>query len=427
MNVLLINSPVALMSPHARISPPLGIAYLGAYLREHGHGVELLDLNISGFNPRRLDLAISRLSPGLVGISAMTETYPNALRIARVVKELAPEIRVVLGGAHPSIVPAEVLAEPDVDFVIVGEGEEGLEGLVDALESPAPDFASIPGLAYVDADGTLRQNERAAPRDPDSFPLPARDLLSLQFYDDAFNVLTARGGCPHRCPFCSASFIWYGRHRARSPKAVVDEVELLGRTYGARFVFFVDDIFTLSRTWTLDFLAEMERLGGAVTWGCATRVDRVDEELLTAMARAGCTGIQFGIESGAQEILDSVKGIDKDTARDAVRWSVAAGITTSVSFMAPFPQDTVSTLAETFDFIEELVALGAEPLLSYTTPFPGTLFFEKAAELGVRVLTDDWELFDCKHVIMETRNLTAEQIEGIVAEGANRLGLSRSA
>jgi anaerobic magnesium-protoporphyrin IX monomethyl ester cyclase len=426
MRVLLINAPVARASLHARQSPPLGVAYLADAMRRAGHEVEVLDLNISGLNLRRLDAVMERVRPDLVGVSAHTETYPNALRVSRHLKEIAPDVRLVFGGPHPSIMPEEVLTEPSVDFVVVGEGERTLVELAAALESGSTDFMAIRGLGWTDA-GVAIVNERREPMSPGEVGLPARDLLSLEFYADALNVLTARGGCPYRCPFCSASFIWRGVHRQRSAKAVVDEVEMLARDYGARFVFFVDDIFTLNRRWVDELLSELERLGGLVMWGCATRVDLVDAELLVRMARAGCTGIQFGVESGSQTILDSVKHIEKHRALDAVRWAVAAGIRTTASFMVPFPDDTLETLHETFEFMGTLKDAGADLMMSYTAPFPGTLFYEKADELGLRILTDDWEQFDAKHIVMETRNLDAATIERVVEQEMGRLGLGRSA
>lgn len=425
MRILLINSPVSRTSPHSRVSPPLGLAYLAGYARGAGHELEILDLNLSGYNPKRIDLALKRLRPELVGISAFTETYPNALRIAGQVKEWDQTVPVVLGGSHPSILPEEVVAEDAVDFVVVGEGEQTLVELAAAL-GDGGDLGAVAGLVWK-RDGVPVVNERRPLLDPDSIGLPARDLLSLEFYTDAYNVLTARGGCPYRCPFCSASHIWSGRHRPRSPKAVVDEIELLVRQYGAAYVFFVDDIFTLRRDWVMEFLTEMERLGGAISWACGTRVDRVDDELLQAMAAHGCVGIQFGVESGSQVILDSVKGIDKDSALKAVRSSVAAGIRTTASFMVPFPQDTEETLRETFEFIGQLGDEGAEILMSYTTPYPGTEFYERADELGFRILTSDWGEYDAKHLVVETRALSAQRIDELVAEHATRLGLTKLA
>lgn len=145
------------------------------------------------------------------------------------------------------------------------------------------------------------------------------------------------------------------------------------------------------------------------------------------MARAGCTGIQYGIESGAQEILDSVKGIDKDSAVSAVRWAVAAGMSVTCSFMAPFPGDTEETLRETFVFMQTLRELGSQLSMSYTTPYPGTVFYEQAEELGVRILTRDWGEYDAKHLVMETANLTVEEIEAIVREAASAIGMSQTA
>jgi radical SAM superfamily enzyme YgiQ (UPF0313 family) len=425
MRILLINSPVSRPSPHARVSPPLGIAYLASYLRERGHEAHLLDLNVSGYNPKRVDLVLGRVRPQVVGVSAYTETYPNAVALAAQAKAFDPAVHVVLGGPHPSILPAEVLAETAADTVVIGEGEQTLAELVTALESGG-DLSAIAGLAWR-RSGEPVVNERRPLLEADAVGLPARDLLSLEFYPDAFNVLTARGGCPYRCPFCSASHIWEGRHRPRSPKAVVDELEMLVRDYGAGFVFFVDDIFTLRRSWVEELLGEMERLAGLFTWACGTRVDRVDEELLRAMAAHGCTGIQYGVESGSQSILDSVKGIEKERALEAVRWSVAAGIRTTASFMVPFPDDTEDTLRETFRFMETLKDEGAEILMSYTTPYPGTTFFDQADELGLRILTRDWGEYDAKHLIMETAHLSVADIELIVEEETGRLGLSKNA
>ncbi|MCE5202757.1 MAG: B12-binding domain-containing radical SAM protein [Actinomycetia bacterium] len=425
MRVLLFNAPVARLSIHAQVSPPLGLAYLASFLREHGHEVEVVDLNLSASSLQRAEVVLKRFQPDLVGMSVHTETYNNAVRYALRIKEWAPGVPIVFGGAHPSILPADVLQESCVDFVIVGEGERPLLSLVSALESGADGFASIPGLGYA-VDGVPQINARGATGDPDAYPYPAWDLLSFDFYENPFTVLTARGGCPYRCPFCSASFIWSGRHRQRSAVSVVDELAYLMREYGATHVFFGDDIFTLSRRWVREFLREMKRVAGQVTWACATRADLVDQQMLSDMAHAGCTGIQFGIESGSQAILDSVKGITKDAARRAVEWSVAAGIQPTVSFMVPLPDDTPETLDETFDFVAELKSAGADPSISYTAPFPGTLFYEKAEELGITVLSREWEEYDCKHAIIETTHLSAAQVEEITEKRAQALGIDKN-
>ncbi|HEY5549581.1 MAG TPA: radical SAM protein [Coriobacteriia bacterium] len=428
MSVLLFQAPVSIRSPHAQLSPPLGLAYVAQYLLDRGHEVQLVDLNLTGLNSARVTATLNRVRPDLVGISSHTETYPNAIALAHLVKQHDPSIKVILGGPHASILPLDALSEPDVDYVAVGEGEQTAAELVTALEAGAEPgaMAAIAGLGHK-VLGVPTLNAPREPLDAADIGRPARQLLSLEFYEDAHNVLAARGGCPYRCPFCSASYIWGGHRRMRPVAEILDEVEEVIREYGAQHVFFVDDILTMDRRWLDELMDAIEARGGGFTWGCATRVDRVDDEMLRRMAATGCTGIQFGIESGAQEILDSVKGIRKEDALEAVRCAVAAGISISCSFMVPFPDDTEETLTQTAAFMAEIREAGGRLLVSYTTPFPGTMFYERAEELGLKILTRDWSLYDCKHMVMETKNFSAKRIEELAAGIASGLGLSQTA
>lgn len=425
MDVVLFNAPVTVRNSHARLTPPLGLAYLVSALRDEGFSASAVDFNVSGLNLARVDAIVAYDRPLVVGISAMTETYPNALAIARRVKEAAPETVVVLGGAHPSILPRETAAADGVDFVIAGAGEKGLPLLVRAVAERSGSLEGIPGLVWRDGE-QVRVNPRAALSSPDDLPRPARDVFPTEFYADKWNVLTATGSCPYRCPFCSAASLWQGRRVMRDPADIADELRELWRDHGVDEVFFTDDLFTMDKRWVRRLAEELAKLETPVRWGCATRVDQVDADLLRVMADAGCTGIQFGVESGSQAILDSVKGIDKAQVLVAVREASAVGIDVVSSFMVPFPEDTPETLAESFAFMREVRDAGSRLFVSYTCPYPGTLFHEKADELGLRILTDDWGRYDAKHVVMETRHLSAGQIESLVEKMAEELGLQKS-
>jgi radical SAM superfamily enzyme YgiQ (UPF0313 family) len=212
----------------------------------------------------------------------------------------------------------------------------------------------------------------------------------------------------------------------RTPASIAAEVRDLWIDYGVAEVFFTDDIFTLNRRWLRELLAALSSMEHRVTWGCATRVDLVDADLVQAMAGAGCTGIQFGVETGSQRILDSVKGIQKQQAVDAVEVAIEAGVEAVCSFMVPFPEDTRETLRESLEFMRELRGLGARIFLSYTCPYPGTTFYENAGELGLRILSDDWGEFDAKHVVIETQHLSADEITSTVEAMADDLGLPKS-
>jgi anaerobic magnesium-protoporphyrin IX monomethyl ester cyclase len=425
VDVVLFNSPVTVRNSHARLAPPLGLEYLAAALRQAGFRVSGADFNISGLNLRRVGAIVDYEHPKIVGISAMTETYPNAIAIARCVKEVAPGTVVVLGGAHPTIVPDEVIAEDAVDFVIAGAGEQGIVALARAIRDGDGGLAAVPGLVWSDAE-VVHTNPRASLASPDDLPRPARDLFPVDLYEDSWNVLTATGSCPFRCPFCSAASLWQGRRRMRSPEGIVSELRDLASDFGVDRVFFTDDLFTLDKAWVRGLCAELRTLERPVEWGCATRVDQVDADLLCEMAEAGCTGIQFGVESGSQRILDSVKGIDKQGVLDAIRSAVEAGIDPVSSFMIPFPEDTAETLAESLAFMHEVHDAGSRIFLSYTCPYPGTLFFDRADELGLRILSDDWGEYDAKHVVMETAHLSAAEIERAALEMAGELGLQKS-
>jgi len=426
MDVTLVNAPVRKRNEHARLSPPLGLAYIASALMQDGFSVSAVDFNVSGLNLVRVDSILVNDRPRVVGISAMTETYPQALEIARHIKGRSPETVVVLGGAHPTILPEDVLAEEDaVDFVVAGPGEGAMVALARNVIRGEGSLAEVPGLGFIE-DGGLHVNPRAELGHPDELPRPARWLFPTEFYHDKWNVLTATGSCPYRCPFCSASSLWKGRRRMRSAESIAAEIADLWREHGVDEIFFTDDIFTLNRRWVGELLEALSALAHPVQWGCATRVDLVDAELIRAMADAGCTGIQFGVESGSQTVLDSVKGIEKQQVRDAVSAAVACGIDAVCSFMIPFPEDTPETLQESLEFMAEVHELGARIFLSYTCPFPGTDFYERAEELGLTILTDDWGEFDAKHVVIETRCLSAPQIEATAEAMAAKVGMKRS-
>lgn len=424
MKILLVNAPVTVRNTHARLTPPLGLAYIGSALLAEGHQVSAIDLNVSGLNLSRIAGVIKRERPDMVGISAMTETVTNAYEVARTVKETVAETMVVMGGAHPTIRPLEVLASEDVDYVVVGDGERAMVELVSALSGHGPALSAIRGLGYKTRE--LHLNERGQLLHPDALLLPARGLFPIEFYEEPFNILTATGSCPFRCPFCSAAAIWEGRRNARSARAVVEELRVVHDEYGAEYVFFSDDIFTLDKAWVYELLEEMRTLEFRMRWGCATRADLVDHELLHAMAEAGCEGIQYGVESGSQQILDTVKHISKERVLSAVNAAIDEGIEIACSFMVPFPDDTVETIAETGKFMAELGRAGARVILNYTCPFPGTYFADHAEELGLTILPRTWAEYDAKHLVLETRNLSAEQIEEAVGAIVRDLGLQKS-
>lgn len=326
---------------------------------------------------------------------------------------------------HVTILPEEALSEPAVDFVVIGEGEATMAELAAFLMEGKGDLAQIKGIGYKDESGQIKLNTRRELLDPDKLPYPARELFPLEFYEEKWNISTARGGCPFKCPFYSASAIWEGHRRPRSPENIIKEIRFLHEYYGTEYTFFADDLFTVNKKWVRNLLKLIKQLPYQIRWGCSTRVDTVDEQLIEEMADAGCVSIQFGIESGSQRILDSVKGITKEQVVKAITACRDRDIYCSSSFMIPFPQDTKESIRETKEFIKTLRDAGSQIYLSYTSPYPGTYFYEHRDELGIKILTDCWDEFDAKHNIIETKHLTSREIEALVEEIAEYVGLEK--
>ena len=284
----------------------------------------------------------------------------------------------------------------------------------------ADGLAAIRGITYV-ADGIVTATgDRPAISDPDVLPLPARDLFPLPMYEQPASVLMSRGGCPCDCVFCAVNNIWNGRRRFRSADHVVKEVELLVETYGCDEISFADDTFTLSRRHAMQLCDRLLQVGDGrllCEWRCTTRVDMVDHVLLETMRRAGCRSIAFGVESGSPRILESLgKGITRQSVLDAVATSLELGMEVLCSFMFPHPDDTEDTIRQQTEFMNTLARMGATVSLALTTPFPGTAYYDNANAFGIRILTDRFDEFDGKHLVIATRHLSEDRLRSLLAD-----------
>lgn len=434
MDILLVNAPVKGISRHASLEPPLGLAYIASVLLANGYSVSAVDCNVTGFNPQLLEAILKNDKPRILGISAHTETYLNGLKIAEIAKQVVPEITVVMGGTHPTILYGEVLRKKSVDVVVRGEGEytmleladciigkrdlaeagksasakdeaaktalatqgkdvksadiEGAGSHEDEAAKTAPDttgkecdLSQIKGIAYRE-NGVLKATpKRPFIEDPDELPFPARGLFPLPLYKSPGNVLMSRGGCPFDCRFCAVNNIWGGKRRFRKPEKVVEEIIHILKSRQAKEIAFADDVFTLDRQRAIDLCDLLKTVEGPtpLRWTCASRVDLVDRELLEKMREAGCYAIQFGVEAGSQRILDSMgKGITLEQVREAVRNAIDVGMKVLCAFMFPQPLDTEMTIREQGEFMKELLAMGVKETLTFTTPLPGTDYYAQA-------------------------------------------------
>lgn len=393
MKILLVNPPytgnINTWTPDSTnqaigTQPPLGIAYLAAVLKESGYAVEILDINALNLRKEEVSKRIQQINPDVVGITVMTLLAQNAIKVARLIKELDGDIKVVLGGPHLSIFPKETLSFDCVDYAIYGEGEYAFLELIKKIDSGSA-LDTVPGLIYR-RNGEIIINNVAIIDDLDRLPFPAVGLLPLERYSLAnalhpFASIVTTRGCPARCGFCLRDPM-NSRLRLRQPHLVVEEIQERIHKFAAREINICNDSLTISRSHIEGICQELLKRRIGVRWQGPSRVDTVTPGLLKLMAKSGCHTLRYGVESGSREILSRMKkNTDLTKIRNAFKWTKEAGIEIMAYFMLGYLGETPATMQRTIDFAKELSPDGA--IFAIATPLPHTELFTEAAAKGL--------------------------------------------
>ena len=314
-----------------------------------------------------------------------------------------------MGGAHPTIMPEEVLRNEFVDYVVRGEGEKTFTELVLGKED-----VSIKGLSYKDNGRIINNPTREPIDDIDSIPFPAYHLFPMKKYIPslgnykrlpAASLITTRG-CPGRCTFC---YRFFGKKiKTRSARNIADEMKLLKRNHGIREITFYDDTFTVYKENVKELCRILIEEKINITWSCMSRMDCVNKEVLELMKKAGCHQIGYGIESADEDILKRMqKFIPSQKVREVVDVTKKTGIDVRGMFMFGSPGETPQTLEKTLRFALELNLDIA--LFNITTPYPGTAMFKWAKDTGV-LKTEDWSLYHAAYPVMNLAGLDTETL-----------------
>ena len=350
----------------------------------------------------------------IIGISTTTESYQCGLRIAKLCKETDDSIIIVMGGAHVTFEYNDALKNSFVDIISLREGEETLKELCDFyIGKSITSLYEIRGIVYRDGNKVMKTKNRAFITNLDEIPFPERKFVEINKYRTPGTISSSRG-CPGRCIFCAAGAMGGGRYRSRSAQSVVDEIDYLTKL-GINYFHFVDDTVT----------ADVERLELLINeftkkknkdnnfqWACESRVDIVTKDLMKWLKKSGCVSIQFGVESGSQTMLNSMrKGISMEQIRKAFSLAAEAEIPTSCCFIIGNPDDTRTTTEESIAFAEELSSIGAYIVYSISTPYPGTYMFNHADELGLEIFDKNWDHYTTYTSVMNTKHLTTQEIQ----------------
>ncbi len=397
MRILLI-SPLcpSLLQRHRLGGGYLGLAYVAAALKQQGHEVRVIDAKIERLGLREIVARVEEFQPRMVGSTAMTHEICYVAEVLGAVREACDGCTTVVGGPHGSALPERTLDEfPAIDVVVVGEGEETAPELAAAIESGVDrsEWRSIRGIAFRDKLAIQRTEPRPWITNLDALPMPAWELYPREVY---WPIITARG-CPFRCAFCQR--VLGSELRPRSVDSVLSEVHALASRTGQRGCRFQDDTFGIDHHWTAEFLARLAernwQRGYTWRWACNSRINLADADLYRRMKQAGCHKIDFGIESGDQEVLERIhKGIKLDDVREAVRCVKQAGLQTEGFFILGHPGETWKSALRTIRFAPQS---GVDSIaLGIMVPYPGTEVWELArhGEQGYRLLTEDWRAYD---------------------------------
>ena len=370
---------------------PTGLAYICSGLKRAGHHVKVIhreeQLTASGLNWQscdgRLRSVMDEFRPDMVGISAVTPAMPDTKTIASWAKEICgPQVIVVAGGPHPTALPERTLLEcPDVDVVVVGEGEHTMAELAD--NGPSKD---TPGLVFRQDGELLHTPPRPLAKTLDSLGLPDYSEFNMDFHlqpnpwlvrwipQSGMNIHTSRG-CTNKCSFCAGHVVFGTGVRYHSIDYVIERLQDAVRL-GAKLILFEDDTLAADDNRLIQLCEAIKERGlhKRIGWQCCMRADQVTQEGLAVAKSAGCIQIEYGFESGSDRML---KRIAKKTSvqmnRRAVRLTREAGIRIYANIMIGLPGETEEDFKASVDFLH-----WAKPEIisgSCMQPLPGTAVY----------------------------------------------------
>lgn len=407
---LKLSSGIQIQSP----SPPIGMAYIGAYLKQNG--LDYFGIDACGealTKVRRIEPGSDLLMQGLsnkeiinkipknVKIIGLTSLFSHAWFLVRdIAKEIKinfPNCKIVIGGEHPSAQIKETLQYDFIDYVVVGEGEETFLELVKKLIQKEK-VINLEGIAFKNSNGEIVETPRRKRKtNIDDLPYPDWDSWSINEYIDhsqVSGISLGRGipilgsrGCPYECTFCSNLDMWTKRFIMRDPKQLVDEMEFMKKKYNVNSFHFMDSTFIVNNKKLISFCKELidRNLNISYQLPAGTRCEAINYELVDVLGKSGLKNLALAPESGSEVIRKVIKKqLNYKHFLKAARLLSKSNITVGCFIVIGFPEDNLKSMLDTYKMIFSLAIIGIDDLtVSQFTPYPGSLYYDDLKDKGL--------------------------------------------
>jgi len=376
---------------------PMGMAQIAAILRENaGCEVEIYSQDVHHWSEEHLTRHLDDNKYDMVAVSVIAGYYQYAklLKISEAINRSKNRPFYVLGGYGPTPEPEFFMQKTSADLIAMGEGDISAVEIIKALRGEKK-FEDVLGIAYRDGDQIKINPRQPLVQDLDSLPLPAYDLFEMEHYrlfrppnssSTTFSlpVMSARG-CTFKCTFCYRMDTGY---RARDPKALLDEVEMLYRDYGINYISFQDDLLMSSVKHTEEvcneFMRRRREKGLDIKWNCNGRLNYCSKELLQLMKDAGCVFINYGIESVDNDVLKYMKkGLRFEQIEKGIEDTLEIGISPGLNMLFGNIGDNLETLRRSVDFLVKYDDGAQLRTIRPVTPYPGSPLYYRAIQDGL--------------------------------------------
>lgn len=374
---------------------PMGIGVLAGYLISRSKQVKIIDEAVTPLTPELLTAKTRDLSPPYIwGISSVTNSIGRSYEISRILKEMYPTSKVILGGIHPTVLPEEALRHGSIDVVVRGEGEEALDLLYETTKKQQYNFKDIPNISYKSENGEIISNPggRLFPN-LDALPPFPYHLFDISHYD--ISGISSSRGCPYKCNFCSQRQITGNKYRYRSSENVCRDIDLLINKYNQNNIGFLDDNFLLNKKRVKELcLAIIDRgFHKKAEFELQARADNVDEDILEHLRSARFTTIGFGIETASERLMKIIeKGETVQKHIEAVRLTQKYGFRVGLFFIFGLPTETHEDRVEALTLAKRLNVEFAK--FNNAVPYPGTALYEIAKGENRLTIVKSWENFN---------------------------------